>query len=62
MVRESLLKIENGLKEIKICGSQNPGFGNYLGVVSDENLNKIYNESKYLLYFWLEIGTNDMIA
>ena len=49
LVRESLLKIENGLKEIKICGSQNPGFGNYLGVISDENLNKIYNESKYVL-------------
>ena len=48
LVRDSLLKIENGLKEIKICGSQNPGFGNYLGVISDENLNKIYNESKYV--------------
>ena len=49
LVRDSLLKIENGSKEIKICGSQNPGFGNYLGVISDENLNKIYNESKYVL-------------
>ena len=48
LVRDSLVKIENGLKEIKICGSQNPGFGNYLGVISDENLNKIYNESKYV--------------
>jgi len=49
LVRDSLLKIENGLKEIKICGSENPGFGNYMGVVSDEDLNKIYNESKYVL-------------
>ena len=49
LVHDSLLKIENGLKEIKICGSENPGFGNYMGVVSDEDLNKIYNESKYVL-------------
>jgi len=49
LVHDSLLKIENGLKEIKICGSENPGFGNYLGVISDEDLNKIYNESKYVL-------------
>ena len=49
LVRDSLLKIENGLKKIKICGSENPGFGNYMGVVSDEDLNKIYNESKYVL-------------
>ena len=48
LVRDSLLKIDNGLKEIKICGSENPGFGNYLGVISDEDLNKIYNESKYV--------------
>ena len=49
LVRDSLLKIENGLKKIKICGSEDPGFGNYMGVVSDEDLNKIYNESKYVL-------------
>ena len=48
LVHDSLLKIENGLKNLKICGEQNPGFGNYLGYVSDEKLNKLYNSSKYV--------------
>ena len=48
LVKESLLKIKDGIKKIKICGSENPGFGNYLGVVSDQVLNRLYNSSKYL--------------
>ena len=48
LVKESLLKIKDGIKKIKICGSENPGFGNYLGVVSDQELNRLYNSSKYL--------------
>ena len=48
LVYDSLLKIENGIKNIKICGSENPGFGNYLGIVSDQELNKLYNSTKYL--------------
>jgi len=48
LVKESLLKIKNGMEKIKICGSENPGFGNYLGVVSDQELNRLYNSSKYL--------------
>ena len=48
LVHDSLLKIKNGLKNLKICGEQNPGFGNYLGYVSDKILNKLYNSSKYV--------------
>ena len=48
LVHDSLVKIKNGIETIKICGSENPGFGNYLGVVSDEKLNKLYNSTKYL--------------
>ena len=48
LVKESLLKIKDGIKKIKICGSENPGFGNYVGVVSDQELNRLYNSSKYL--------------
>ena len=48
LVHESLLKIKDGINNIKICGSENPGFGNYLGVVSDQELNKLYNSTKYL--------------
>ena len=34
---------------MKICGTENPSFGNYLGHVSDKELNKLYNSTKYLL-------------
>ena len=49
LVKESLLKIQDGEKKIKICGTQNPNFGNYLGIVKDQELNKLYNSSKYIL-------------
>ena len=48
LVHDSLLNINNEIKKIKICGSENPKFGNYLGVVKDDELNKLYNSSKYL--------------
>ena len=48
LVYDSLLKIKDGIKNVKICGAENPGFGNYLGYVSDEELNKLYNSSKYV--------------
>jgi len=49
LVRDSLKKIPEAINTIKICGSENPNFGNYLGVVSDENLNNLYNASKFVL-------------
>ena len=49
LVKEGLSKIKNGIKEVKICGSENPGFGKCLGVISDIELNKLYNSSKFVL-------------
>ena len=49
LVYKSLSKINNGLKNLKICGEQNPGFGTYLGYVPNNELNKLYNASKYVL-------------
>ena len=49
LLKQALLKTRNGIKKIKICGSEDPGFGTYLNVVSDQELNKLYNSSKYLL-------------
>ncbi len=49
LVKEGLSKIKNGIKEVKICGSENPGFGNYLRIISDIELNKLYNSSKFVL-------------
>ena len=49
LIHDSLSKIKNGIKNIKICGSEDPNFGNYLGYISDQELNKLYNSSKYVL-------------
>ena len=49
LVRDSLKKIRDELKNIKICGAENPGFGNYLNIVPDNELNRLYNSSKYVL-------------
>jgi len=49
LVKESLSQIKNGEKNIKICGTENPNFGNYLGVIKDDELNKLYNSSKFVL-------------
>ena len=48
LVRDTLQKIKDGTKNLKICGTENPGFGSYLGYVSDEELNKLYNSTKYV--------------
>ena len=49
LVRESLSKIKEGEKNLRVCGTEDPKFGNYLGVIKDQELNKIYNSSKYVL-------------
>ena len=49
LVRDTINKIENGIKKIKICGAENPNFGDYLGYVSDQELNNLYNSTKFVL-------------
>ena len=49
LLKTALSKTTNGIMDIKICGSEDPGFGTYLNVVPDQELNKLYNSSKYLL-------------
>ena len=49
LVRDALIKIKDGIKKIKICGAENPNFGNYLGYVSDEELNNLYNSTQFVL-------------
>ena len=48
LVYESLQNIKDGLKNLKVCGAENPKVGKYLGYVSDEDLNKMYNSTKYV--------------
>lgn len=33
-----------------VVGSENPGFGYYVGTVSNKQLNSLYNSSKFLIY------------
>jgi glycosyltransferase involved in cell wall biosynthesis len=47
LVYETLNLIENGKNLIKICGTENPMFGNYLGLVTDFELNYLYNTSRF---------------
>ena len=49
LLKTALSKTTNGIMDIKIFGSEDPGFGTYLNVVSDQELNRLYNSSKYLL-------------
>ncbi len=49
LVHDSIIKIPEGFKNIKICGSENPGFGNYLGIIKDKMLNELYNSTRYVL-------------
>ena len=37
------------MTKLKICGLKDPGFGDYLGIIKDEELNKLYNSTKYVL-------------
>jgi len=49
LIRESFSKIKNGSKNIIVCGTENPNFGNYLGHVSSEKLNTLYNQANFVL-------------
>lgn len=37
-------------RELVICGPENPGFGNYVGIVGDHQLNSLMNSCQILLY------------
>lgn len=42
----------NILKKVKlqVCGSENPSVGNYLGVLSDDDLNLCMNNNQWMIY------------
>lgn len=47
LIKETLSSF-SGQQGLVICGSENPNFGEYVGVVDDETLNDIYNASKFV--------------
>lgn len=50
LIRETFKDYSQIYSNLIICGSENPNFGIYNGIVSDEDLNFIYNSSKFLLF------------
>lgn len=46
---EALDLLNISFESVAIAGSENPGVGNYLGVVSDEDLNDLYNSVDFVL-------------
>ena len=47
LVKESLEQIK-GIENLIVCGTENPNFGNYLGHVSVEKLNTLYNQARFV--------------
>ena len=50
LLKQAFSKTVNDIIDIKICGSEDPGFGTYLNVVSDQELTKLYNSYRLSLY------------
>jgi hypothetical protein len=48
LIKDALQKF-NGQTGLVICGSENPNFGHYIGIIDDERLNHIYNTSRFVL-------------
>lgn len=48
LVKETLSTF-NGQEGLVVCGSENPNFGTYVGVVDDVTLNDFYNATKFVL-------------
>lgn len=49
---------KNANSMIHFVGSENPGFGTYHGIVSDEELNRLYNDSAFTLIPSKQEGLN----
>lgn len=55
LIRESL-QILNQQQYLTVAGNENPGYGNWLGVVDDTVLNRLYNRHKYCFITSLREG------
>ena len=49
LIKESFKNYQELHKGLMICGSEDPKFGVYAGILSDEDLNLAYNTFKFLL-------------
>ena len=49
LIKEAFKNYQEIHQRLIICGSENPNFGIYTGILSDEDLNLAYNSCKFLL-------------
>ena len=49
LIKETFKNHEEIHQTLVICGSENPNFGIYTGILSDEDLDLVYNSCKFLL-------------
>lgn len=49
LIKETFKNYEEINQTLVICGSENPNFGIYTGILSDEDLDLLYNSCKFLL-------------
>jgi len=50
LIKEAFSEYSDIHSNLVVCGSENPNFGYYTGIVDDEDLNLLYNSSKFLLF------------
>tara|TARA_R110001592_G_C13133954_1_gene746794 strand:- start:1220 stop:2155 length:936 start_codon:yes stop_codon:yes gene_type:complete len=50
IVAETIMKLGDPVDSLAIVGSENPRWGDYYGVVSDETLNLFYNSVEYFFF------------
>lgn len=50
LMKQTLVAADISQSDLVVVGPENPNFGRYLGIVSDTQLNCLYNSSKFLIY------------
>jgi hypothetical protein len=50
IVSDTIIKSGDTAQSLAVVGSENPRFGNYYGIVSDEILNILYNSVEYIFF------------
>ena len=50
LIKETLELMRIPLRKLVVCGPENPGFGNYVGIVGDLQLESLMNSCQILLY------------
>jgi hypothetical protein len=50
LVYDTMIKLNEKSSDLAVIGSENPGWGDYYGVVDDQTLNLFYNSVDYLFF------------